>query len=58
MGLKSWFFSSYRMLRSASKPGKSEFWLLLRVCLLGVAVVGVLGFIIRFFSVIISFMGG
>ncbi len=58
MRLKSWFSSSYRMLRSATKPGKTEFMLLLRVCLLGVAVIGALGFLIRFVSAMISLLGG
>ncbi|RLG91843.1 MAG: preprotein translocase subunit SecE [Candidatus Hecatellales archaeon] len=58
MGLKSWFSSSYRMLKSATKPGKTEFWLLFRVCLLGVLVIGAIGFLIRFVSSMITLMGG
>ncbi len=46
------------MLRSATKPGKSEFWLLFRVCLIGVLIIGAIGFLIRFVSSMITLMGG
>ncbi|WP_309492592.1 protein translocase SEC61 complex subunit gamma [Candidatus Hecatella orcuttiae] len=55
MGLRSWLTSSYRLLKTASKPSKTEFWLLLRVCILGVIVVGAVGFLIKFISAIIGF---
>lgn len=55
MGLRSWLTSSYRLLKTASKPSKTEFWLLLRVCILGVVVVGIVGFLIRFVFTIIRF---
>ncbi len=54
---KSWFLSSIRVLRSATKPGKSEFFLLLRICFLGIVVIGILGFIIRLISSIIGLIG-
>ncbi|MFQ5762832.1 MAG: protein translocase SEC61 complex subunit gamma [Candidatus Bathyarchaeia archaeon] len=47
MGIKAWLTSSNRLLKSASKPDFEQFWLLLRVCLLGLAVLGVIGFVIR-----------
>ena len=39
--------SARRLLRVASKPGREELWLLVKVTFLGVAVVGVIGYIVR-----------
>ncbi|MEM3736746.1 MAG: protein translocase SEC61 complex subunit gamma [Candidatus Bathyarchaeia archaeon] len=55
--MKSWFTSASKLLRSASKPGIDEFWLLFRVCLIGIAVLGVLGFIIRLIFALIGLAG-
>lgn len=50
MGLRSFLKSCTRLLRLAKKPGKSEFWLSIKICLLGVLVVGVLAFLIKLIS--------
>ncbi|RLI15105.1 MAG: protein translocase SEC61 complex subunit gamma [Candidatus Hecatellales archaeon] len=42
------------VLKTASKPGRSEFWLLLRICLLGIAVLGAVGFLIRYVFAIVG----
>lgn len=55
--LKSLFSSSIKVLKSATKPRKSEFFLLLRICFLGIVVIGVLGFIIRLISSVIGLIG-
>lgn len=39
--------SARRLLRVASKPSREELWLVLKVSLLGVGVVGVIGYIVR-----------
>ena len=39
--------SARRLLRVASKPGREELWLLVKVTLLGVTIVGVIGYIVR-----------
>jgi len=39
-----------RLLRLAKKPGMSELWLSIKICILGVLVVGVLGFLIKLIS--------
>jgi len=39
--------SARRLLRVASKPGREELWLIVKVTLLGVAIVGVIGYIVR-----------
>jgi len=47
LGLRDFLRSCSRLLKRARKPGRGELWLLIRVCALGIAVVGVIGFIIR-----------
>ena len=39
--------SARRLLRVATKPSREELWLLVKVTLLGVGVVGVIGYIVR-----------
>jgi len=58
LDLKSRLASTFRVLKSASKPGWSEFWLLFRVCLLGIAILGAVGFLIRYVFAIIGFFRG
>jgi len=50
MGLRSFLKSSSRLLRLATKPSRSELWLSIKVCFLGVAAVGGVGFIILLIS--------
>lgn len=50
MGLRSFLQSCTRLLRLAKKPGRSELWLSIRICLLGILVIGVIGFIIKFIA--------
>ena len=47
MGLREFLSSCARLLKRAKKPGKEEVWLLVRICALGISVVGAVGFIIR-----------
>jgi len=58
LGLRSFLISSQRLLRSATKPGRSEFWLLIRICVLGIVLVGALGFLIRYLAALIGLAGG
>ena len=50
MGLKSFFKSASRMLKLATKPGRTELWLSIKICLLGTAAIGAVGFIIKLIS--------
>jgi preprotein translocase subunit Sss1 len=54
LGLKYRLAAIINVLRTASKPGRSEFWLLLRICLLGIAVIGAVGFLIRYVFAIVG----
>jgi len=50
MGLRSFLSSTSRILKLAKKPGREELWLSVKICLLGVLVIGVLGYVIKLIS--------
>ena len=50
MGIKSWLQQAGRTLKLASKPGREELWLSIKISLLGVGVVGLIGFVIKVIS--------
>ena len=50
MGIKSWLQQAGRTLKLASKPGKEELWLSIKISLLGIGIVGVIGYIIKLLS--------
>ncbi|MCW4026450.1 MAG: protein translocase SEC61 complex subunit gamma [Candidatus Bathyarchaeota archaeon] len=54
MGLGSFLKSSSRLLRTARKPGRSELWLTIKICAVGIIAIGFIGFIIKFLSFIIA----
>lgn len=47
MGLRSFVNACSRLLKLATKPDRSELWLSLKICFLGVLAVGGVGFIIK-----------
>jgi protein translocase SEC61 complex gamma subunit len=46
------------MLKLAKKPGRDELWLSVKICFLGIAVIGVVGFIIKFISATLQAWSG
>jgi protein translocase SEC61 complex gamma subunit len=50
MGLRSFLDSARRLMQLAKKPGREELWLSIKICFLGVLVIGILGFIIKMIS--------
>ncbi len=50
MGIRSFFSSAAKMLKLAKKPGRDELWLSIKICILGIAAIGAVGFIIKFLS--------
>ena len=58
MGLRSFFSSAAKMLKLAKKPGRDELWLSVKICFLGIAVIGVVGFIIKFISATLQAWSG
>ena len=58
MGLRSFFSSAAKMLKLAKKPGRDELWLSIKICVLGIVVIGIVGFIIKFISAALQAWGG
>jgi len=50
MGLKSFFESCVRLAKLIGKPERKELWVSIRVSLIGLAILGVLGFVIKFLA--------
>jgi len=50
LGIRSFFSSAAKMLKLAKKPGRDELWLSVKICILGIAAIGAVGFIIKFLS--------
>ncbi len=46
LGLRSFIKSSLRLLKFAKKPGRDELWLSIKICFLGILLVGLIGFVI------------
>jgi protein translocase SEC61 complex gamma subunit len=46
--------SCIRLLKVSKKPGKTELWLSMKICLLGIVVIGVIGFIIKLLSALLQ----
>ncbi len=50
MGVKSFLTQCARTLKLAVKPGRAELWLSIKISLLGIGVVGLIGFVIKLLS--------
>jgi len=50
MGIRSWLMQAARTLKLAIKPGREELWLSIKISLLGIGLVGVIGFVIKLLS--------
>jgi len=50
MGLRSFLKSCSRLLKLAKKPGRSELWLSIKICFLGVAAIGGVGYVVLLIS--------
>lgn len=46
MGLTSFIRASVRLLKLARKPDKDELWLSIKLCFIGITIVGLIGFIV------------
>ncbi len=47
MGIRSWIMQAGRTLKLAVKPGREELWLSIKISLLGIGIVGIVGFVIK-----------
>ena len=50
MGIRNWLSQAARTLKLAVKPDRSELWLSIKISVLGIGVVGLVGFVIRLLS--------
>ena len=50
MGIRSWLSQASRTLKLASKPGRSELWLSIKISALGIGLIGMIGFVIKLLS--------
>jgi protein translocase SEC61 complex gamma subunit len=55
MGMRSWLSQAGRTLKLAIKPGRDELWLSIKISVLGIGIVGIIGFVIKLLS---TFLGG
>lgn len=58
VGVRDFLKSMGSVLRLSKKSDREQFWLYLKLVLLGVAVVGTLGFIIKFISTVLPAIFG
>ncbi len=54
MGLRDFLAQCARTIKLAVKPGKSELWLSVKICLLGIGAVGLVGFVIKLLSSVLQ----
>jgi protein translocase SEC61 complex gamma subunit len=55
--LRSFLQSSSRLLKLATKPGRGELWQSIKICFLGILVLGAVGYVIKLVGSILSQSG-
>lgn len=53
MGLREFIASSRQLIKTAHKPDSSELKLMIKVCGLGVLIIGIFSFIIKFIAALL-----
>lgn len=54
MGLRSFLAQCARTLKLATKPGRSEIWLSVKICFLGIGAIGLVGFAIKLLASVLT----
>jgi protein translocase SEC61 complex gamma subunit len=54
MGLRDFLSQCGRTLKLAVKPGRSELWLSIKICFLGMVAIGLVGFVIKLMSSVLQ----
>ncbi|MGQ9551064.1 MAG: protein translocase SEC61 complex subunit gamma [Candidatus Bathycorpusculaceae bacterium] len=54
MGVRSFLSQCVRTLKLASKPRRNELWQSIKICVLGIGVVGLIGFIVKLLSSVLQ----
>jgi protein translocase SEC61 complex gamma subunit len=54
MGLGSFFQQASRLLRTLSRPDWKTYWLSIKIVFVGVAIIGAIGYIVKFISLMFT----
>ncbi len=54
MDVRSFLAQCARTLKLAIKPGKSELWLSIKICFLGMGAIGLIGFVVKLLSSVLQ----
>ena len=54
MGLGSFFQQASRLLRTLSRPDWKTYWLSIKIVFVGVAIIGAIGYIVKFISLMFA----
>jgi protein translocase SEC61 complex gamma subunit len=57
MGVKTFLSQCSRTLKLAVKPGREELWLSIKISLLGIGIIGLIGFAIKYIATALSAFG-
>ena len=52
--VRNFLSQAARTLRLAVKPGRSELWLSIRICFLGIGAIGLIGFVIKLLASVLN----
>ena len=52
--LKNFYQSSKRIMKVATKPSRKDYWLVTKICLVGMVILGVLSYIVQLIASVIS----
>lgn len=55
MGIMNFLQQSKRILRLAKKPERKEIWLTVKVCAIGIALIGAFAFVIHLIFIVVGF---
>lgn len=54
MGLKDFFHSSQRLIKTLSKPDWKTYWMSIKIVFAGIGVLGAIGYLIKLVSVTVQ----
>lgn len=54
MNARAFLESCDRLLKLATRPSRDELWLSIKLCAAGIAIIGIIGFMIRFISAMLQ----
>lgn len=54
MGIGSWLSQASKTLKLATKPGREELWLSVKISFLGIGAIGLVGFLIKLVASVIN----